>query len=949
MALASGTRLGPYEILEPIGAGGMGEVYKATDTRLNRTVAIKTLPPHWAEDADMNQRFESEARAIAGLNHPHICTLHDIGLENGVRFLVMEFIEGETLAARLKRGPLPIEQALTTAAEIGDALDKAHAQGIVHRDLKPANIMLTSGGAKLLDFGLAKFSLSAATPTALTTMMSSRANLTAAGSLIGTVEYMAPEQLEGQEADTRTDIFALGAVVYEMVTGRRAFEGKSRAILMAAILTAEPDPMVEAPPALSHTVQRCLAKDRDDRWQTAHDFVVQIQWIAAGGEAAASPATMTSRGRRQEQLMIVLIAACAMFALGMAAPAFLYLRGDTPEAFQLRAPMAGLSNADIAVAPDGLSVAVVLRPNTQGPSSLYVRPVGAITTRLLAGTDDAVQPFWSPDSRSIAFVSGGKLKRVDAAGGPPQEICPATDFFGGAWSREGTGAGTIVFGSPKGLLRVSAEGGAAEAITAVEKTETGHFWPEFLPDGQHFVYLAWSGETANRAIYAGALASKDKKKLMPAESNAAYAPGYILFHREATVFAQPFDAKTLELTGDAVHVTGGVAFSATNGRGSFDVSQEGTLIYFQGAFTAAVAGRGQTGTNVQYGWVSRVTGRGGRENPAGDAGPYGDFDLSPDGKRIAVTRQETTAAGADIWVVDWQRAGVATPLTLDPADDINPVWSPDNTHIAFTSYRNGNADIYVKSTAGADDETPLLSTPANESVEAWSADGKYIAYLVEHDNIQDIYALPTSADGKVSPDAKPFAVVTGPFQKNEPQFSPDGKWLAYTADAGGTGFQVYVVAFPKGDHKVQVSKAGGGQPRWARDGKALFFRALDNEIMAVNIKETKLAADAGTEIEPGAPSVLFTPNMGGNNVSDPRRHQLSVSLDGQQFLLRLPGRGPGDRPGEPARGARSSSPTLRGALPGPPPPGLFRGRAAQPSLGFTIVKHWTSALGRGAK
>jgi eukaryotic-like serine/threonine-protein kinase len=924
MALAAGTRLGPYEILALIGAGGMGEVYRAADTRLNRTVAIKTLPRHWADDPEMKQRVEREAQTIAALNHPHICTLHDIGNQDGLDFLVFEYLEGETLASRLERGPLPLDEALEITAEIADALDKAHERGVVHRDLKPSNVMLTKTGAKLLDFGLAKFRVQPERASSAS-MVPTRADVTTPGMIVGTVQYMSPEQVEGKDPDARADVFALGTVLYEMITGRKAFEGKSRAILIASILTADPDPMPQAPPALDHTVRRCLAKNPDDRWQTAHDLMLQVQWISGGEGEGAELAAATAAARKRERRLLMLAAILAFFGTVMAAPAVLYFRGPAAaDEFRFRAPLAGLNSESIAVSPDGKNIAAVLQPDGSGPTSLYIRPVGSVTSRLVAGTEDASLPFWSPDSRFIGFVAGGKLKRVEASGGAPQQIAAGIqDFAGGTWND----ANTIVFGSTKGLFRVSAEGGKPESVTKIEKDQTGHFWPYFLPDGRHYLYLAWSGESTTRALFAGTLDSKEQQRIGPMESNTAYAaPGYLVFHREATLFAQPFSAKKLMTTGDPVHIADGVAFSNATGRGSFDASQNGTLIYFQGD-AATASGRAQIlTTNAQYGWVNRT---GQVLEGAGETGAFGDFDLSPDGKQIAVTRQESGTPGADIWVIDWQRAGVAHQLTRDPADDVNPVWL-DDTRVAYTTYRKGNADIYVMNANGDGAETALLETPADEIVEAASRDGKYIAYLSGQSN--DIYALPLTGE------KKPFAVVPGSYQKNEPQFSPDGKWLAYTSNESGGIFQVYVVAFPKGDRKTPISKSGGGQPRWSPDGK-LYYRALDNTIMVVDIKLTK----GGEQIEPGIPTEAFNPQVNGTMTREPTRHQFSISPDGQRFLLRVP-------PGSVNRGGNVTG--NRSAPQVPPNTAGFRGRGrgARGGLnGFTVVLNWTSAVQKAPK
>lgn len=942
MALAPGKQLGPYQILTMIGAGGMGEVYKAQDTRLDRTVAVKVLPAHFSDNAEMHERFEREARAIASLNHPHICVLHDIGRESAIDFLVMEYLEGQTLAERIERGPLPVGETLKLAIQIADALDKAHAQGVTHRDLKPSNIMITATGAKLLDFGLAKFK-----PTASAVSLSqapTRAEVTTPGTIVGTVQYMAPEQLEEKEADARTDIFAFGMILYEMLSGKKAFDGgKSRAVLIASILTADPAPITQTQPAVSpaleHTISRCLAKDPEERWQTAHDVVLKLRWIAGGGaEDSSSEASAVHSNR--ERRTLILAAAVALLGFVLAIPAYRYLWGaDEAEEFQLRAPLQGLNSESISISPDGANTAVVLRPGNQGSSALYVRPVGSITTRKLAGTDDALQPFWSPDSRFIGFVSGGKLKTVAASGGSPKEICPVTDFSGGAWNK----AGTIILGTPKGLFKVSAEGGTPETLTSVEKTESGHYWPAFLTDGRRYVYLAWSGEADKRAIVVGSLDSKERKRVIAADSNPAYAPGYLLFHRGATLFAAAFNGNAEP--GEPVHIADGVSFNPANGLGSFAVSQAGTLIYFQGGNAAgAPIGRGRIVANVQYGWMSS-----GNIQGAGEAGNYGDFDVSPDGKLIAVTRQDAGAPGADIWVIDWQRAGVTNRLTTDPADDINPVFSADGKRVAFTTYRKGNADIYVINSDGVGGETPLLDSPINESIEAWSHDGRYIAYLSGQDEFQDIYALPISADGK--PDEKEkFAVVSGRFHKDEPQFSPDGKWLAFTSDKTGR-FEVYVTSFPGHDREIQISRDGGGQPRWRpKEGNELAFRSLDNRLMGVTFK-------ASGKVDPSAPQFIVNAPLNGNlMVRDPTRHQFAFSPDGQNALLGVPAaavQGGGLQAGvsaivNPGVGSDGGLPIDASLLAGRNR-GFRGGGRGGLSNGFTVILNWPASLRKAAK
>ena len=889
----------------------MGEVYKARDTRLDRTVAIKVLPAHASALIDLKQRFEREAQTIGSLKHPNICMLHDIGSEAGVEFIVMEYLQGETLHARIgrERGrksgataagatpasgtsgaksasqavgsqteaagrPLKLDEAIGIAIQIADALDQAHQRGVIHRDLKPANVMLlaSSGGSgsaaqvKLLDFGLAKLTKPADSIESQETVHS---DLTGPGMVLGTVRYMAPEQVEGRAVDARTDIFAFGAVLYEMLTGRKAFDGKTQASLIAAIMNVEPTPVSAlapiAPRALDRLVLRCLAKDPDDRWQTAHDLLLQLRWIA--GRGAKGGAAATGARTRREPLTLVALAAAVLITVGMAYPAYRYMQGPAePDDFRFRIPAVGLSAADMAISPDGTTIAMVARPGPES-AALYVRPVDAVTFRKLAGTDNASQPFWSPDSRSIGFVAGGRLKKVAAEGTPPQELGAAEgSFFGGTWGTDGT----ILYGTPAGIRRVSAEGGATETITTVEKPETGHYWPSLLPDNKHFLYLSWSTETDKRAVFVGEVGTKDKTRLLAADSNVQYAPGYVLFRRDATVLAQPFDAASLALSGGPVQIAGDVGFNLSNGRGYYSVSETGTLIYFQGS-SGAGTGRSGAQPGWQYGWHDR-TGR--LIADAGDPGPYGDLDASPDETLIAITRQEPGAPGSDIWVIDWQRR-VNTKVTLDPADDMNPVWAPDGKRIAFVTFRKGNADIFVKNANGIGPETPLLETPADEFVEDWSKDGRYLAYKQVQGEYEDLYILPFDADGKPG---KPFPIIQGPYHKDEPQFSYDGQWLAYVSDESGR-FEVYVTSFPALDQKLKVTDAGGGRPRWRRDGKEILFIGLQSPVFAVDFMP-------GPKINAGVPHLLFSPNAPGGAV--PTRHRWDVSADGQRFFIRTP-------------------------------------------------------------
>jgi len=925
MALDAGTRLGPYEIVAPIGAGGMGEVYKATDTRLNRTVAIKILPDEFAGHEDMRARFEREAQTIAGLNHPNICTLHDVGegsvpaSEAGltpttVSYLVLEYLEGETLAARLERGALPLAEALPMAIAIADALDKAHRQGVIHRDLKPANVMLTKAGPKLLDFGLAKWSDAGGEGTV--GAMPTRADVTAKGTMLGTLQYMAPEQVEGKEADARTDIFAFGALVYEMVTGKRAFEGKSQATLISAIMSREPRPMSHlapvSPPALEHVVERCLAKDPDDRWQSAHSVGVQLKWIAYGDTTGAPP--VSEEDKKRERTTSIALAAAVVLAIALAIPAFLYWQGpEAGEPFMYRIPMAGYQDA--ALAPDGSGIVFSARPSG-GAASLYYRPIGGLTSVRLDGTTDGTQPFWSPDSRFVGFVAGGTLKKIDVTGGPAQALAAVSDFRGGTWNE----TGTILYGSSAGIFRVSAEGGTPESLTTVEAPETGHHWPRFLPDGVRYVFLRWAEEPAERALQAGSLESTDRTRLLPLESQAVYAePGYLLYQRESAVYAQSFDPGSLSLTGEPVRLAGGVAFDPADGRGWFDVSQTGTLFFYEGATEVSAAGENAGGM------FSLVARSGQILRPVGTAGPWGDMDLSADGTMLAITRVD--AGTGDVWVIDWQRGdqGVPTRLTLDPANDLNPVWSPDGTRVAFTSYRSGNADVFVMNANGIGDAEPLVSSQGYDSVEDWSSDGRYLAYLHGTPSQPDIYVLPLE-DG-----SEPIAFVEGPYNKDEPQFSPDGRWIAYASDESGE-FEVYVKSFPDGVQREKASVDGGGQPRWSLDGTELFYRSLDGGVMVVAIQ-------ADPQLDIGSPERLFSRPYQPRYSNSPTRHQWSVSPDGG-FVMRSPHLATvGANQATAASVTSFFTPgTAGGGAPAAPAP------LAVPNYGPTVVLDWPSGM-----
>jgi len=860
MTITAGTRLGPYEILAPLGAGGMGEVYRARDTRLDRTVAVKILPQAVSSSPERRQRFDREARAISSLSHPYICALYDVGQKDGIDFLVMEYIEGESLADRLKRGPLPLNQAMSYGIQVADALDKAHRAGIVHRDLKPANIMLTRSGAKLLDFGLAKLRGNdhEGDLTQQSNLPTEPIDITGEGTIVGTFQYMTPEQLEAGQVDARTDIFAFGAVLYEMITGRKAFTGKSRVSLIGAILKDEPPPISRIqpmiPPALDRVVETCLEKDPDERWQSAHDLMRELKWVAESASEASNRAPAPVRVKNRQRAWM---AATAILLLALAAASLViaHLRqsaaGTRAVRFSIPTPNLTGTGDDFAISPDGGRLAFSAI-DSSGKQRLWVRPLDSLSAQPLPETEGAFRPFWSPDSRFIGFFAGGKLKKIDVSGGPPQTLCEAPIGTGGTWNRDGV----IVFapGGGIGLCRVSAAGGEAAPLTTLDQPrEISQRWPQFLPDGRHFLYLSRQEKSG---IYVGSLDSKETRRILDSDFSACYAAqGYLVFARDAALMAQQFDAGKLELTGEPLRVAEQVGIY-TYGRSPFTIS-DNVLVYERGDVA-----------DSQLAWHDRA----GRQiRTVGPPGRYYSIWLSPDENMVAVERAEK--GNFDIWLTDIAR-NTPTRFTFDPSWDLAPIWSPDGSRIVFASGRAGVIDLYVKPASGSTSEELLLKTSNTKLPTDWSSDGKLILYVeLNAKGKNDIWILPLEGDRT----PRPF--LQDAFNKRGARFSPDGKWIAYSSDESGQD-QVYVRPYPgPGGAKYQVSPAGGNQPRWRRDGKELFYISADGKLMAAELK-------AGSTFEAPAAKPLFDTHIKVVEWVIPiSRDNYAVSSDGQRFLI----------------------------------------------------------------
>ena len=884
MTIAAGTRLGAYEIVAPIGAGGMGEVYRAHDAKLNRDVALKVLPEAFARDAERMARFQREAKVLASLNHPNIATIHGLEDSGATHALVMELVEGPTLADRIKSGPIPIDEALRIAKQITEALEYAHEHGIVHRDLKPANVKVTNDDAvKVLDFGLAKALEGDASSIDIANSPTVSRMATQAGVLLGTAAYMSPEQAKGKAVDRRADIWAFGCVLYEMLTGKMAFRGESVTDTLASVIKEEPDWShlpTTTPIRVRVLLQRCLQKDPKQRLRDIGDARISLEEVLAG---APEPLPVTATPVPVPLWRRALPWAIAATAAALAAVAFWTpWRATTtpapaePVRFQIPLPenVTFGPTGVFALSPDGRQLAFTAS-GSDGVQRIWVRALESLEARPLSGSESNFLPpfFWSPDSRFIAFDAGGKLKKIEISGGPAETICGLSgSAVGGSWNRDGV----IIFGTNNGgLMRVSAVGGSASPLTTLDPSrgETAHGLPSFLPDGRHFIYLRRSGTPENNGIYVGSVDAKPEEQsskplvatqVAPAFLSSADAgSGQLLFVRDGTLLAQPFDARRMELSGEPTTLAG--VLGTFLSRGFFSVSANGVLVYRAGA-----------GRFRQLTWYDRQGKALGTAGEPGDLFP--EVDLSPDGTHAAVSRIDVEARNAVVWLLDFSR-GTSTRFTFGSFSDTGPVWSPDGNRIIFASNREGNYDLYQKPASGARDEDLLLNSNEGKVPSSWSRDGRFLLYRARDRNGKwGIWVLPLKGD------KKPFPFLHTEFNEEGGQFSPDGRWVAYSSDESGRT-EIFVRPFSPDSNgtasgaggKWLISNGGGAQPRWRGDGRELYYLASDGKLMAVEVSTNPV-------FQAGVPKVLFQALA----MSNASYSEWDLTADGKRFLLPAP-------------------------------------------------------------
>ena len=856
MTLIAGTRLGRYEIRSKLGEGGMGEVYRARDEKLNRDVAIKVLSAEFSRDADRLRRFEQEAQSAGSLNHPNIVAVYDVGTHDEAPYVVTELLEGESLKDRLQHGPLAQRKAIEFGIQIASGLAAAHGKGIIHRDIKPDNLFVTKDDrVKILDFGIAKLIEPFSNNSAQTDIATRKVH-TDPGSVLGTVGYMSPEQVRGLQVDHRSDIFSFGAVLYEMLSGQRAFRGDSAIETLNSILKDEPKELggnANISPAMERVVWHCLEKSPERRFQSATDAAFGLESVSgiSSGSTQATPLSPRVQPKNRERLVWIALSALLFVIAGAFAIAYFSQPSAAVHSIRLSLspPDKNSPPARLTVSPDGQRF-VFLANDAEGKRLLWVRPLDSLTAQPLTGTEGAAAPFWSPDSLSIGYFANGKLYRVEASGGRPQTLCNVTDDRGGAWSP----GGVILFAGLEGLNKVSAQGGSPVVATKISGREEAHHWPYFLPDGRHFVFLADASRSEDHHLRLGTLDSQDTQGFLDAISRVVYAPpGYLLYVRQGALVAVSFDARSLKVTGQPVAIADHIASVGGNHEFDFSASDQGVLTY-------------QTSNpNSQLIWFDRT----GQElGPAGNPNSYGTLALSPDDHRVAVTLDDADGRAADVWVLDLVRNNISR-VTFDPAGDGGPVWSADGSKIIFSSNRSGPQNLFEKGSSGGGDDRELFRSDAEKSATSCSPNGQYLLFNNFFPNNQGgIWLLPLTGD------RQPRALLESQsFVQTEGRFSPDGRFITYMSHESGR-YEVYVRPFPLTDDKLQISSGGGAYPLWRGDGKELFHITPDGVLMSAELKT------AG-KLESSIPKELFRTKI----KYSARGATYGVSADGQRFLV----------------------------------------------------------------